>query len=119
MFTDGNLVIRTVMSDASNASINCPGLDVNKENVRITLYKETELHFADFQKTKITNTSKETQRFSVYVENDTTVDYVIDKPQFNDTGLYNCTLAHGDTAKTTHTFLLVTGTVFSGPSRSQ
>lgn len=119
MFTDGNLVIRTVMSDASNASINCPGLDVNKENVRITLYKETELHFADFQKTQITKRSKETQRFSVHVENDTTVDYVIDKPQVNDTGLYNCTLAHGDAAKTTHTFLLVTGTVFSGPSRSQ
>ncbi|KAF4087100.1 hypothetical protein AMELA_G00091810 [Ameiurus melas] len=105
---DRNLVIQTVMSDAPNASINCPGLDVNKENVRITLYKETKLHFADFQKTQITNNSKEKQRFSVYVENDTTVDYVIDKPQVNDTGLYSCTFVHGDDTKTTQTFLLVT-----------
>ncbi|KAB5577221.1 hypothetical protein PHYPO_G00207420 [Pangasianodon hypophthalmus] len=104
---DRYLVIQTVMSDADNASINCPGLEVNKESVHITLYKDTELHFTVFQKTQVTNTSKEKQRFSAHVKNDT-VDYVIDMPQVSDTGLYNCTVAHGDAAKTTHTYLLVT-----------
>ncbi|XP_046700591.1 uncharacterized protein LOC124382629 isoform X2 [Silurus meridionalis] len=104
---DRNLVIHTVMSDADNASINCPGLEVNKENVHITLYKETVLHFTDLQKSQVANTSMEKQKFIVHVRNNT-VDYVINMLQVNDTGLYNCTVAHGDAAKTIRTFLLVT-----------
>lgn len=116
VFSDRTLVIQTVMSDADNAFINCPDLEVKmKEKGRIILYKETELHFTDFQNTRVTNTSK--QRFSVRVTNDT-IDYVIGMPQVNDTGLYNCTLAHGHTSKTTYAFLLVKGNVFPNTSRT-
>lgn len=118
MFSDRNLVIQTVMSDAANASINCPNLDANQESAQITLYMERELQSTDFQKTQVKNTSK--QKFSVHVMN-YTVAYVIDMPQVNDTGLYTCTVAqneHRVAAKTSLTFLLVTGTVHSGPSRN-
>lgn len=119
VFADRNLVIQTVMSDADNASINCPGLETNQESAHITLHKETELtDFTDFQKPQVMNTSKEKQKFRVHVRNNT-VDYVIDMPRVNDTGLYNCTVTHGVAAKTTLTFLLVTGIVFSGPRTSQ
>ncbi|XP_058249126.1 uncharacterized protein LOC131354992 [Hemibagrus wyckioides] len=102
---DRILVIQTVMSDAVNASISCPDLKL-KENARIVLYKDTELHFTDFQKTQVTNTTNEKQRFHVHVTNET-VDYIIDMPQVSDTGLYNCTVAHGDISKTTYAYLLV------------
>lgn len=118
VFSDRTLVIQTVMSNVDNASINCPDLKVNKENVRIALYKETKLHFTDFQKTVVANTTKEKQRYSVHVMNDT-IYYVIDMPQVNDTGLYNCTVAHGDISKTTYAYLLVKGNVFSCTSISQ
>ncbi|XP_027020511.1 uncharacterized protein LOC113654513 [Tachysurus fulvidraco] len=103
---DRTLVIQTVMSNVDNASINCPDLKVNKENVNITLYKETKLHFTDFKKTVVAKTTKEKQRFSVHIMNNT-IYYVIDMPQVNDTGLYNCTVAHGVTSKTTYAYLLV------------
>lgn len=108
------------MSDAANASIHCPNLEANQESAQITLYMETELHFTDFQKTHVENTSMAKQRFSVHVKNDT-VEYVIDVPHVNDTGLYTCTVAqHGIAGKREKkTFLLVTGTVHSAPSRTQ
>lgn len=118
VFSDKILIIQTVLSNVDNVSINCPGMEVNKENVHIMLHKETELHFTDFQNNQVTNTSQETQRYRVDVENDT-VDYVIDMPQVSDTGLYNCTIAHGHVTRTTQTFLLVKGIVSSCPSRSQ
>lgn len=111
-------MIQTVMSDAYNASINCPSLEVNQESSHITLHMQKELHFTDLQKTQVTNTSME-KRFRIHIENDT-VKYVIDMPQVNDTGLYNCTVTqHRVAVKTILTFLLVKGTVFSGPNRSQ
>lgn len=118
VFSDKILIIQAVLSNVDNASINCPGMEVNKENVHITLHKETELHFTDFQNNQVTNTSQETQRYRVDVKNDI-VDYVIDMPQVSDTGLYNCTIAHGHVTRTTQTFLLVKGIVSSCPSRSQ
>lgn len=119
VFLDMNLVIQTVMSDADNATINCPSLEANQERAQITLHKETELHVTDFQKTQVTNTSMEKLRFSVHVNNDT-IDYVIGMPQVNDTGLYNCTVSqHGVAVKTSLTFLFVSGTLLSRPIRSQ
>ncbi|KAL6484565.1 hypothetical protein MHYP_G00066100 [Metynnis hypsauchen] len=105
---DTILATQSVTANDSIASVHCPTLKDDEENVRISLYRNTcELHSTDFRRTQALNNSDLQHRFHVSIENNT-VNYLISLPQANDTSLYCCDVRHGTTdSRTACTLLLV------------
>ncbi|KAI4874066.1 hypothetical protein NFI96_018469 [Prochilodus magdalenae] len=100
---DGDLVIQRATTNDRIATICCPNLKDDEDDVCITLCKNTsKLHSTDFNRTHALNSSDPKHRFHVSVENNT-VRYLISIPQVNDTSVYQCKI-HDRTALT---FLLV------------
>ncbi|XP_036429864.1 uncharacterized protein LOC118810304 isoform X2 [Colossoma macropomum] len=105
---DRNLAIQRVTTNDSIASVHCPALKDDEENVRISLHRNTsELHSTDFRRTQALNNSDLQRRFHVSIENNT-VHYLISLSQANDTSLYCCEVQHGTTdSRKVYTLLLV------------
>ncbi|KAL7865510.1 hypothetical protein SRHO_G00107570 [Serrasalmus rhombeus] len=105
---DKLLAIQRVTANDNIASVHCPTLKDDEENVHISLYRNTcELHSADFRRTQALNNSDLQHRLHVSIEKNT-VYYLISLPQVNDTSLYCCEVQHGTTdSRTACTLLLV------------
>ncbi|XP_051565677.1 uncharacterized protein LOC127447700 [Myxocyprinus asiaticus] len=101
LIEDRNIPIKTVDKNAT-ATVFCPDLEEGEDLIYSSLYKEgTKLHFVD-----IRNKSYQSwQHIQVSFQN-SSVFYMIQGTEDNDTGIYSCTI-HTKIRKTKQTILLI------------